>query len=81
MNFEQSFISMSSETQVLHAFADMDGDGGIVGSGISVARPTNAMPIEFAFPIVAARAADMTGDGIDDLVVNNAEGAYALLSN
>lgn len=39
------------------------------------------MPIEFAFPIVAARAADMTGDGIDDLVVNNAEGAYALLSN
>lgn len=72
MNFEQSFISMSSETQVLHAFADRDGDdqkeilyGGIVGSGISV----------------AARAANMTGDGIDDLVVNNAEGAYALLSN
>ncbi len=69
MNFEQSFISMSSETQVLHAFADRDGDdqkeilyGGIVGSGIS-------------------RAANMTGDGIDDLVVNNAEGAYALLSN
>jgi hypothetical protein len=74
----------------LLGFANVDGSGlpelfiedkGQLDRALVIPPPWSEDVVEFGFSIRVLAASDLNEDGLDDLVVHNQDGAYALLSN